>query len=295
MLIVNLVGGLGNQMFQYALGLSLQNRRQLLVKFDIADLLDRTPRENVTYRDFELGIFAGSVPLASAREAALFRYEPTNIQGKLQYRLLRRLKRVERYYEKTYYQYDNGVWQTSANTYFDGYWQTEQYFSQHEKLIRQAFAFRNEPAGRNLVLANQIKTQQAIAVHVRRGDYVSNALYNQVHGTCSPAYYEQAVRTLVAQVAQPVLYVFSDEPEWVKQHMHFDAPTVYVAHNQGKNSFEDLRLMSLCQHNIIANSSFSWWGAWLNDNPRKIVIAPRQWMQQENGNSDLIPQTWTRL
>ncbi|GAB3637400.1 alpha-1,2-fucosyltransferase [Hymenobacter arcticus] len=295
MLIVNLVGGLGNQMFQYAFGRSLHHRRKLPVAFDTTDLLDRTPREHVTYRDFELGVFVGAVPIASAQEIALFKYQPVTLPERLQYRVLRRLRRASTYHESHYFQYDPQVWQTGPNTYFDGYWQTERYFHRCEALIRRDFTFRSDPTGQNLLLAQQIQAQNAVSVHVRRGDYVSNSLYNQVHGTCSPAYYEQAVRHMVAQVAEPVLYVFSDDPDWVRANMHFAAPTVYVAHNQGKDSFEDMRLMSLCQHHIIANSSFSWWGAWLNANPHKLVIAPRQWMQQEGPNSDLIPRTWMRL
>lgn len=296
MLVVNLVGGLGNQMFQYAFGQSLQHRLELLVKYDIADLLDRTPRENVTYRDFELSVFACNIPIAKPAEVAIFRHQPVGLYERGYYRMVRRLRRTQMMHETRYFVYDPSVWNTGPNAYFDGYWQSERYFQQHEKAIRQAFQFRHAPSGLNLVLAQQISEQQAIAVHVRRGDYVSNTLYNQVHGTCSPAYYERAVRYLTERVPNAVLYVFSDEPDWVRQHMSFDAPTVYVSHNRGKDSFEDMRLMSLCKHNVIANSSFSWWGAWLNANPHKIVVAPRQWQQHLDSTSlDLLPTQWTIL
>lgn len=296
MLIVNLIGGLGNQMFQYALGQSLEHKRQIPVKYDTIDLLDRTPRENLTHRDFELNVFKGAVPIASAREAALFRFQPVELLDRAYYRVLRQLKQPLIYEEKNWFEYDSGVLQTPHNTYFNGYWQTEQYWDNHAA-VRAAFIFRHEPTGENLRLAEEIRAQpQAISVHIRRGDYISNPLFSQVHGVCSPSYYEQAVHYIMGRLPTVQLYIFSDEPEWVRQNMQFDAPAVYVAHNHDKNSFEDLRLMSLCKHHIIANSSFSWWGAWLNPNPDKIVIAPRQWTQFESGNgADLIPKNWIKM
>jgi hypothetical protein len=296
MIIVNLIGGLGNQMFQYAFGRSMEQAKQRKVCFDATTLLDRTPRENFTYRDFELGVFEGPVSLATPFDIALFRQSPANLLSRGYYKVQRALRKPSIYSEKQYYVYDPDVWRTGNNTYFDGYWQTEQYFLEQAALIRQAFAFRVAPTGENARLVQEIKSQVAISVHVRRGDYVSNSNASQMHNVCPPAYYEQAVRLLTSQIGEAVLYVFSDEPEWVCQHLRFELPTVYVSHNQGKNSFEDMRLMSLCQHHIIANSSFSWWGAWLNPNTTKRVIAPRQWLQTGLPSpTNLLPSQWIQL
>lgn len=295
MLVVKLLGGLGNQMFQYAFGLSLEQARGQAVHFDTIELLDRSYKEQFIYRDFELGIFSRSIPVATSFEVNLFTYQPIGLVERAYYKAQRCFRQPSIYKEKQYYVYDSGVRTTHKNTYFEGYWQSEQYFDSYASLIRQAFAFKSNPSERNVLLARQLSTQNAVSVHIRRGDYVSNPLSNHVHGTCTPAYYEQAVRYITSRVSDAVLYVFSDEPDWVRQHMKFSYPTVYVSHNQGKDSFEDLRLMSLCQHHIIANSSFSWWGAWLNASPTKIVVAPQQWMNGVTETGDLIPASWIQL
>lgn len=296
MLIVNLIGGLGNQMFQYAFGRSLAQELKREVFFDVKGLLDRTPKENFTYRDFELHIFDAQVAVASDELLRPFTFKPKSLPNRIYYKLLRKLKRVQHYKQVQPFIYESAVWSTSPNTYFDGYWQTEKYFQKHEQVIRRSFTFKSPLVGKNKQLAQQMQVENAVAIHVRRGDYVSNQHINGVHGTCSPAYYQAAVSLIANKITDPKLYVFSDEPEWVAQNMLFDYPVTYISHNTGANSFEDMRLMSLCKHNIIANSSFSWWGAWLNANPTKIVVAPSQWMQSlDVSNGDLIPKEWILL
>lgn len=296
MLIVNLIGGLGNQMFQYAFGQSQSLNKHQLVKYDTFELLDHAPKKNFTYRDFELGIFKAEVQIASLKEVSLFKHHSKNLAERISYGGVRWLRQAKTYYEKQNFCYDPDVLKMGNNTYFSGYWQTEIYFRDYESRIRKNFEFRYEPAGLNASLAKLITAQNAVSVHIRRGDYVSDSIANQVHGTCSPAYYEKAVEYIISKVANPTLYIFSDEPEWVRQHMSFAAPATYVAHNHGANSYEDMRLMSLCKHNIIANSSFSWWGAWLNKNPDKCVVAPSRWMTTEQAeSSNLIPHNWVRL
>ena len=116
------------------------------------------------------------------------------------------------------------------------------------------------------------------------------------HGTCSLGYYERALKHITERVDKDALFVFSDDPEWVEQNMSFDCPVTFVRGNSGAKSFEDLRLISLCKHQIIANSTFSWWGAWLNSNPNKIVITPRDWFANKGPDTrDLIPFSWIRL
>lgn len=296
MLLVNLIGGLGNQMFQYAFGIGLSDKREIQVKFDTTDLLDRSHKENFTYRDFELHVFDAPVDIASDRELSMYKYRIGFTLDNLYYKITRKLKNVEFYSEKKYFAYEPGVLATSDNTYFTGYWQNERYFKENSELIRQAFSFRNCPEGKNKELARQLQADNSIAVHIRRGDYANNQHVQNVHGMCSPEYYQRAVELIASKVSEAKLYVFSDEPEWVMQNLSFAHPATYVNHNKGSNSFEDMRLMSLCKHNIIANSSFSWWGAWLNANPDKIVVAPTKWMQGLHIDcSDLIPKQWIRL
>ena len=141
-----------------------------------------------------------------------------------------------------------------------------------------------------------IQSSDAVAIHVRRGDYISNQNTTEFHGICSLDYYHKAIDEIISKVNDPHFFVFSDDPEWTQENLKIDAPTTYVAHNSSDKNYEDLRLMSLCNHFIIANSSFSWWGAWLSRNESKIVIAPSRWFQDIKYNdSDRLPEEWKRI
>ena len=147
----------------------------------------------------------------------------------------------------------------------------------------------------NKTLAEKIKSCDSVSIHVRRGDYTNPAVL-AFHGSCTPEYYYQAIETLLKRTAIQELFLFSDDTAWVKQNMQFSLPVTYINHNTGKNSFEDMRLMSLCKHNIIANSSFSWWAAWLNAYKNKTVIAPKTWiLDKQVDTTDVIPDNWLQL
>jgi hypothetical protein len=194
------------------------------------------------------------------------------------------------------FSFDARVLDCSDQAYLDGFWQSEQYFSPIANLIRQDLQLKN-PLPENLkALVTQIQSTNAIAVHVRRGDYVSNPTTTAYHGVCSVQWYEDAAKYMIEKIENPVFFVFSDDYEWVRKNIYFDAPTVFITPSPDGQECNDLHVMSLCQHNIIANSSFSWWGAWLNANPNKIVIAPQQWFAAGNHDTkDLIPHSWIRL
>lgn len=148
----------------------------------------------------------------------------------------------------------------------------------------------------NEQVAQNILSVNAVSLHVRRGDYVSNLTINQFHGTCSLEYYNQAIAQIAKKVETPHFFVFSDDPEWVKSNLKIDYSITIVDHNNADKNYEDIRLMSLCKHHIIANSSFSWWGAWLCRNPNKIVIAPLKWFNDKSINTtDLIPDGWIKI
>ncbi len=148
---------------------------------------------------------------------------------------------------------------------------------------------------------------ESVSVHVRRGDYMAKG-YASFFGTVEPSYYTKAIQNIVAQVEQPRFFVFSDQVSWCKANLNLPGNTVFVEHNTGEDSYKDLILMSKCRHNIMANSSFSWWGAWLNQNPNKRVMAPKQWFRQDYydghepvypvrqyNTNDLIPEGWIRV
>jgi hypothetical protein len=146
-------------------------------------------------------------------------------------------------------------------------------------------------------MAGRIEQEPAaVSLHVRRGDYASNPVTNQYHGTCSLRYYLDAVSTLVSLGVQPRLFVFSDDIPWAQASLRFDFPVTFVGHNPASADHEALRLMSMCRHHIIANSSFSWWGAWLGSHPDKVVIAPRKWFNGATHDTrDLIPASWRQV
>jgi hypothetical protein len=177
-----------------------------------------------------------------------------------------------------------------------GYWQSPKYFASIEPEIRTELKLREPLAGENLAVVNKIDTSLAVSVHVRRGDYVTSVTTNQYHGTCGPEYYLAAEALLRQRLGEPTLFIFSDDPDWAAHNLRFESPTVIVRHNGPKRDYEDLRLMTLCKHHVIANSTFGWWGAWLCANPDKIVVAPRNWFRDaSHSTADLIPEDWIRV
>lgn len=194
-----------------------------------------------------------------------------------------------------HFHYWPGIREVSHNAYLAGYWQSEKYFSDASETIRADFTFRQPLSEQNAEMAERIGQGMSVSLHVRRGDYASNPKTNTAHGLCSLEYYRAAVLHMAEHIERPEFFVFSDDIAWVKANLEIDFPCWYVDHNQGTESYNDMRLMSLCRHHIIANSSFSWWGAWLNRDPDKIVVAPRRWFANGKRSEDLLPASWVSL
>jgi hypothetical protein len=292
MIIVNVIGGLGNQMFQYAAGRSLSLDIEQPLRLDVSGFANYG-----LHQGFELdSVFACPIKRATAENV----HEILGWQSKpfakriLSRPFLARLRRHS-FIVEPYFHYWPGLSHVPCDSYLSGYWQSEKYFKAHEEVIRRDFAFKEVLSGRNKDIAEQIASSNAVSLHVRRGDYVNNPKTQAAHGLCSVDYYQTAIRYVSEGVDQPHFYVFSDDIPWVKDNLKFDFSCQYVDHNKGKASYNDMHLMSLCRHHIIANSSFSWWGAWLNPNPEKIVVAPRNWFANDNNVDDLLPQAWIRL
>ena len=295
MIVVKLMGGLGNQMFQYAIGRSLAEKINTELKLDLSFLLDRTPRPHFTYRNYELAIFNIQESFSTTQEVDIFidkAQEPLARLIQWMNKLIVDRKVVK---ERGFY-FDPGVFNLTGHLYLEGYWQSEKYFKNIEKIIRQEFTFKCEPDLSNRQLLNKIESVEAVSVHIRRGDYVSDTITNQFHGVCGLEYYQQAIEKIAQEVHEPHFYIFSDNIDWAKKNIQLNFPTTYVTHNPPDKGYEDLRLMSHCKHHIIANSSFSWWAAWLNSNPEKIVIAPEKWFADITiDTTDLIPEGWIRI
>ncbi|MBO7258018.1 MAG: alpha-1,2-fucosyltransferase, partial [Alphaproteobacteria bacterium] len=177
--------------------------------------------------------------------------------------------------------------------YLWGLFQNERYFLKYRKEILKAFRFKENMSNKNKQLVKSIQNSNSVAVHIRRGDYLAK---NGDQHVLSPTYYKLATNYIAERVKNPHFYIFSDDMKWVKENIKLPYPHTFVEHNYGDYSYNDMRLMSLCKHNIIANSTFSWWGAWLNKNPNKIVITPDIWLKKDtNFINNIVPQNWIRL
>jgi hypothetical protein len=296
MVIVELKGGLGNQMFQYAIAVALSTKNAP-VYLDTGFLKTHAAdKEHFTARNFELGIFRH----LNARYVK--NWQITLFQGhgfvarSARFFMDGHLKRI-RQQGNEYITFDHC---TSPHILFlDGYFQSEQYWGGKKKKIAEAFQFP-ELDQANGEIMKKIKHQaNAVSLHIRRGDYVSSTVNSAVHGVLPLSYYYDALDLLRSKCVSLSLFVFSDDAQWVRENLELNGLTAYyVEDNQGENSWKDMALMSYCRHNIIANSTFSWWGAWLNANPDKIVIAPRSWFADPVMNmqaSLVVPEKWIRL
>lgn len=296
MIIVKLWGGLGNQMFQYAAARRLAHVNSDQLKLDIG-WFGREARGD-TRRQYELGVLSLAADIASAEESRRLRGVDRRRWPKIVKRLVSAVGYAapKSYVMESTITFDPEILRLKGDVYLDGYWQSEKYFRDTAGIIRNDLRLKATPQGANAELLREISDGNSVSLHFRRGDYVTNPHAAAHHGIASLDYYAKAIETVRAQVSSPRLYIFSDDQEWVKRNLHTDVPVTYVEGNGPDNAAEDLRLMSACRHHIIANSSFSWWGAWLGSNPDKVVVAPSAWFSAEGADtSDLIPEGWLRI
>jgi hypothetical protein len=279
MITARLHGRLGNQMFQYAAALGLAARHGTDVAID-SRLAERR-NEGVLTRVFDLD-------LASPRKLP-----PLKQDSALGYGLWRYAGLAPRFRRERGLGYNGDIERWKNGTYLHGYWQSERYFAHVADQVRAAFTFPAFSNSQNADMAAQIGGGPSIALHVRRGDYLTVA----AHVLCDQPYYDAALAQITQHIGNnATVYVFSDDPDWAKENLPLPLPKVVVDFNGPETDFEDLRLMSLCDHNIIANSSFSWWSAWLNTNHTKQVAAPAAWFGDAKlQNPDILPDGWLKI
>lgn len=294
MIIVKLMGGLGNQMFQYAAGKRLAKLHKTELKLD-KGILGKPVQEGVTPREVELDLLRVNLLWASRQEIDSYRNKGSGKYLRVMQRKFPFLFR-EMYLAESGHGYYSRFNQLPSKVYLDGFWQSEKYFADIRQILLSEFKPMENLSGLNSEWISNIKSCNSVSVHIRRGDYVTNTQANHFHGVLPMSYYHDAVSFITKDIMNPVFFVFSDDPNWVKDNFRLDYPTYIISHNMARNSVFDLELMSACQHNIIANSSFSWWGAWLNASPQKIVVAPKFWFRDNPSLADdLIPSSWHRL
>lgn len=288
----SLIGGLGNQMFQYAVGRALALRRNTALRLDISAFAIHR-----AHQGFELQrVFAVPVEIADTSDIELMLgWQSRPIVRRIVARPAFAAIRRDALVVEPHFHYWPGIDEVPQDCCLVGYWQSERYFSDAAAQIRADFAFRRPLENGNAEVSEQIRNVNSVSLHVRRGDYVSNPKTATTHGVCSLDYYRAAIRHVAERVQQPHFFVFSDDIAWVQSNLSMEFPHVHVQHNRGAESYNDMRLMSLCRHHIIANSSFSWWGAWLNPGTDKIVVAPQKWFANGTDVRDLFPAGWVTL
>ena len=280
MIIIKLKGGLGNQMFQYAFGRLLAAQNNAEVKFEFSgDKKD-------TQREYKLDKFNTSVQFAGPEEANKLRY-PFGFASRVVEKIKTGvLKRYNIGYEPGLLGRKNG--------YLEGYWQSYKYLEPIKDILAKELALKEPVDQKHKTILEKMRDTNSVCVQVRRGDYVTDPKTSSEHLVFGLEYYDKAFELLKTKVTDPVLFVFSDDIEWCRNNLKLDPPVFFA--DPAIPDYEDFALAARCKHNIIANSSFGFWAAWLNDNPGKVVIAPKKWNNKYQKEYDnLLPPEWIKI
>lgn len=278
MIITQLTGGLGNQMFQYAMGRAVAEHLKVEFKLDVIVYKKHKKRQ------YSLDNFNIIAKIATPLDIITRKYLP--------WRKIIKEKRWD-FIPEALNLPDNSY----INSYLDNYWyvwQSEKYFKDIENIIKKEFTLKKSLPDSSNELQDLIENSNSVSIHVRRGDY-TEPKHKAIFTSCTEEYYRRAISTISSKVDSPRFFVFSDDLEWCRT-LPLPKDTVFVGSEFGLKDYEELVIMSKCKHNIIANSSFSWWGAWLNNNASKIVISPKRWhIKTDVNEKDLIPKTWSKI
>ena len=282
--ISRIYAGMGNQMFQYAAGRALALRSGSTFQLDCRHLESRgSPAYGLKHFNIGRALTTGKLP-------------PQRKGQRIRHFLWRKLKLPPLLIEQHGPSFDERLLAPLTDVFLNGYWQSERYFSDAADTIREDFRFITPPDLENARWLDEIANSPAVSLHLRRGDYLTPEVHSEF-GMPTLEYYAKALEFVASRMtAEPVVYVFSDEPDWARDNLVLPFEKRVMAHNTAANSYEDMRLMSACRHHIIANSTFSWWGAWLNPSPEKIVVAPQRWFADPKFDiPDIVPDGWHRI
>lgn len=309
MIITLFGGGLGNQMFQYAFGRSISIKNNQPFKLDYHRYEDTRTDSNKGDRIFELNKFNIVGEIASMDEIENFYkyYKPNTL--------------IRRFFVKYYgYKYKNKPFYikpfimepeehyTNASfnlldykfkdVYIRGFWQSEKYFKEIEDIIRKDFTLKGKQNKEYYNMLSKIENSDSISVFVRRGDFVNLPELQKTYYECPPIFFQKAIDIIANKCKNPKIFITSDDIEWVKKNISFPHPTEYL-NNSKFTDIQALVLMSACKHAILSNSTFAWWGGWLNQNPNKIIVTTKKWFLNEEKNKKriehLIPKSWIKI
>lgn len=287
MIIALLKGGLGNQLYQYASARALAEKNKTSIWLDLSFLNKETP--SITKRNFELHHFS----LIESKDVKVINNNDLKLPKKIIQKVaVKALKKAILEYVEDDNHFNANFFKSNRSVAIDGYFQSYKYFDFIRHQLFYDFQLVEPLDERNLEALVSILSCNSVCIHVRRGDYVSLQAANEFHGLCDFNYYREAITIIHSRIENPHFYIFSDDIPWCRSH--FDEANIsFIDANNSDNAHLDLNLMKNCKHFIIANSSFSWWGAWLAENKNKIVIAPKKWFAEEDSNiEDRIPPEW---
>jgi hypothetical protein len=288
MIISRIYGGMGNQMFQYAYGraLSIKHKTKFKIYFDDCGIGWADHSKQLMLTRFNI-----QAEIATEKDRAKFICDSNNISTKALHKINRILKGLHYIGDGArVHEYHYNALNTPDNSYTDGFWQSDIYFKGVESAIRNDFSIKYPLSEYAKKIERQIKSCNAVSIHIRRGDYLEQT---KTYVICDMHYYNKAVSVIKSKVEHPVIFAFSNDAIWIKENLKFDVPVVVV---EGTQAYEDMHLMSCCKHNISSNSTFGWWGAWLNPNKDKIVILPKRWLTDPSINTDhYTVQGWLRI
>lgn len=289
MVIIELNGGMGNQLFQYAAGRALAESHQ------VDWCLYPKVKGHQTDRNYVLDRFNIPQQMAPSAEVRRLSYWEKGLMGKLAFAITEGGKL---YYKRKSFKeqgpaYDPQFFQALDDVYLSGHWQSPKYFNSIRELLLKQISLKEVPSSEFKSYAAQMEKGRTVSLHVRRGDYTS-ANYSKSLGVCPPAYYQRALNELSTVLGVEQVFIFSDDIDWVKENLDLGSPCTHIEAELSDE--EELLLMTQCKDHIIANSSFSWWGAWLDPKPDKRVIAPEHWFNEKHRDPvDVIPSEWTRI
>ena len=294
MVVVQLLGGLGNQMFQYAFGLHLAIKNDSVIKIDTSFLDNPVIIKNFTKRKYGLGIFNISSEILYTEDFPAYssKHSIKSIPHRIMH-VAKVLFKGFKYCKEKKFEFDEAFLLKKGNLYLDGYWQSFKYFEDIKSVISSEFTFKVDLDISLLSIVEKIKNTNSICLHIRRKDYLLDKLLT----VDNLDYINSGIKKMIESLDNPCFYIFSDDITWCEQNIKLKYPIEFVSKYTLQFGGEtDLQLMIECKHFIIANSSFSWWAAWLSKNENKIVIAPQKWFENSKINSkDLIPSNWISL
>ena len=291
MVITRLWGGLGNQMFQYATGRALAQRSGVPLQLDIYDLVDKSPAPDFAHRDCDLGLLMAPLDFASLADLGQALERPVNPLARVALRYRRERKRRNSFKEVDQQFLPELVSARSKHAYLAGHWQDERYFREAREVILKDFTMRGDYASD---FAGPISESQSVCLHVRRTDSITHANPLRLLKLCGEDFYRQALDRIAEKHNDFRVFGFSDDVEWCAEHLKLQYPVTWIPESEsGEKGGQHFWLMRLCKHYIIPNSTFSWWAAWLGEDPGKMVICPKHWYNDPSRQSEgLLPEDW---